>query len=447
MDILIVDDESKMRNLLSAILEEEGHRCRTCSGGGEAIDLLEESAPDVVVTDLKMEPVGGMEVLSAARGKNPPVEVVVMTAYASVETALEATHAGAYDFLCKPFKTPELIHILDRIAEKRRMRWEIEQLREDSTGDEILGESTAMRHVFRLVEQVAQRDATVLLRGESGTGKERIAQLIHRQSLRRDMPMISVHCGALTETLLESELFGHEKGAFTGAHQRKPGRFEMADGGTLFLDEIGDIASSVQVKLLRVLQERKFERVGGTDTLAVDVRIIAATHRNLEEMMKEGTFREDLFYRLSVFPIEIPPLRNRKEDIPVLAKSFLAHYGRGKVVLGKKAENALIRYQWPGNVRELENLMELATILCPKGEIGTEHLPPGLAHGLSETVVNGEFQLPENGVVMDQLEKSLILQALDRSGGNKSGAAELLGLSRRQLYSRLEKYGLAGKDE
>ena len=327
------------------------------------------------------------------------------------------------------------------------MRWEIEHLREDQSGEEVLGESPAMQQVFRLVEQVAPRDANVLLRGESGTGKERVARLVHTLSPRKDKPMVGVHCGALTETLLESELFGHEKGSFTGAHQRKPGRFEMADGGTLFLDEIGDISLSVQVKLLRVLQERKFERVGGTETLSVDVRIIAATHRDLEEMMKEGSFREDLYYRLSVFPIEIPPLKRRKEDIPLLAKSFLARYGRGKVVLGKRAKAALSSYAWPGNVRELENLMERATILCPEGEVGLEHLPPGLAHGLSATVVGGDFQLPEEGLVMDDLEKSLILQALDRSKGNKSSAAELLGLTRRQLYTRLEKYGLADKEE
>jgi two-component system NtrC family response regulator len=443
MDILIVDDEDKMRLLLSTLLEDEGHRCRACSGGQEAIDLIEESLPDVVVTDLKMEPVGGMRVLEAARSKNPAPEVVVMTAYASVETALEATHAGAYDFLCKPFKTEELLHILTRIDEKRRMHWEIERLREDRAGDKVLGESPAIKQVFRLVEQVAPRDSTVLLRGESGTGKERVAHLLHTLSPRQARPFVGVHCGALSETLLESELFGHEKGSFTGAHQRRPGRFELADGGTLFLDEIGDISPSVQVKLLRVLQERSFERVGGTETLTVDVRIIAATHRPLEEMMKQGLFREDLFYRLSVFPIEIPPLRQRKEDIPILAKSFLARFGLGKVVLGKKSEQALCSYHWPGNVRELENLMERATILCPRGEIGLEHLPPGLAHGISSTVVGGDFKLPEEGLVMDDLEKSLILQALDRSKGNKSSAAELLGLTRRQLYTRLEKYGLA----
>jgi len=447
MDILIVDDEAKLRNLLQALLEEEGYKARSADSGEDALKLLEESTFDVVVTDLKMEPVDGMAVLAAARSKNPPVETVVMTAYASVETALEATHAGAYDFLCKPFKTPELLHILDRIREKRRMQWEIEGLREDLSGEEVLGESPAMRGVFQLVDQVASKEATVLLRGDSGTGKERIARLIHAQSGRKDKPMVSVQCGALTETLLESELFGHEKGAFTGAHQRKPGRFEMADGGTLFLDEIGDISLSVQVKLLRVLQETKFERVGGTDTLTVDVRIVAATHRNLEEMMKEGSFREDLFYRLSVFPIVIPPLQNRREDIPVLARAFLARYGQGKVVLGKKAEDALVKYTWPGNVRELENLMERATILSPEGEIGLEHLPTNLSYGISGTVVQSNFQLPPDGLVMDELEKSLVLQALERSEGNKSSAAELLGLTRRQLYTRLEKYGLGAQEE
>jgi DNA-binding NtrC family response regulator len=447
MDILVVDDEAKMRTLLGALLEEEGHRCRLASGGQEALEVLTSETFDVVLTDLKMEPVDGMAVLREARLKNPPLEVVVMTAYASVETALEATRAGAYDFLCKPFKTPELLHILERLDEKRRMRWEIDELRQNLGDETILGESAAMHQVFRLVEQVAPRDATVLLRGDSGTGKERIARLIHSQSLRGDRPMICVHCGALPETLLESELFGHERGAFTGAHQRKPGRFEMADGGTLFLDEIGDISLAVQVKLLRSIQEKKFERVGGTETLSVDVRIVAATHRNLEEMMKAGAFREDLFYRLSVFPIEIPPLRSRKEDIPILARAFLARFGHGKVVLGKKAEQSLIAYSWPGNVRELENLMERATILCPEGEIGLEHLPPALSYGLSGTVVSGDFRLPPEGLVLDDLEKSLILQALDHSKGNKSKAAELLGLTRRQLYTRLEKYGLAAQEE
>jgi len=447
MDILVVDDEEKMRILLQAHLEEEGHRCSIAGGGEEAIALIGENDFDTVVTDLKMEPVDGMAVLRAARAKNPPVEVVVMTAYASVETALEATHEGAYDFLCKPFKNPELFHILDRIDDKRRMRWEIEHLRDHLTGEEVLGESPAMRQVFSLVGQVAERDTTVLLRGESGTGKERVARLLHSISPRKNRPMIAVHCGALTETLLESELFGHEKGSFTGAHERRAGRFERAEGGTLFLDEIGDISLSVQVKLLRVLQERKFERVGGSDTLTADVRVVAATHRNLEEMIKEGSFREDLFYRLSVFPIELPPLRNRKEDIPTLAQSFLAKFGKGKVMLGKRAEKALGSYHWPGNVRELENLMERATILCPEGEVGLEHLPPGLSHGLSAQVVSGDFQLPEEGIVMDELEKSLILQALERAKGNKSSAAGLLGLTRRQLYTRLEKYGLGSEED
>ncbi|MCA9443437.1 MAG: sigma-54-dependent Fis family transcriptional regulator, partial [Candidatus Omnitrophica bacterium] len=238
MDILIVDDEEKMRILLQANLETEGHRCMVAGGGEEAISLLGDNAFDAVVTDLKMEPVDGMEVLKSARAKNPPVEVVVMTAYASVETALEATHEGAYDFLCKPFKNPELLHILERIDEKRRMRWEIEHLRDHLTGEEVLGESPAMQSVFSLVKQVAERDTTVLLRGESGTGKERVARLLHSLSPRKDRPMVAVHCGALTETLLESELFGHEKGSFTGAHERRAGRFERAQGGTLFLDEI-----------------------------------------------------------------------------------------------------------------------------------------------------------------------------------------------------------------
>lgn len=447
MEILIVDDEPKMRLLLESLLSDEGHRCRTAAGGAEAIGFMAEHPFDIILTDLKMEPVDGMAVLAQARSVVPSPEVVVMTAYASVETALEATHAGAYDFLCKPFKTAELLHILSRIAEKRRLQWEVASLRESLSSEQILGDSPAIRQVFRLVDQVATKDATVLLRGESGTGKERIARLIHTRSNRASHPMISVHCGALPETLLESELFGHEKGSFTGAHQRRAGRFEMADGGTLFLDEIGDISQAVQVKLLRVLQERRFERVGGTETLSVDVRIIAATHRNLEQMMKDGGFREDLFYRLSVFPIEIPPLRNRKEDIPVLANAFLARFGHGKVFLGKKAETALAQYNWPGNVRELENLMERATILCPAGEIGLDHLPPNLSYGISASVVTSDFQLPAEGLVMDDLEKSLILQALDRSKGNKSMAADLLGLTRRQLYTRLEKYGLAQQDE
>jgi DNA-binding NtrC family response regulator len=447
MDILIVDDEKRMRLLLESILVDEGHRCHGASGGEEAIQALTDNLYDLVITDLKMEPVDGMAVLQAARSRQPPVEVLVMTAYASVETALAATRAGAYDFLCKPFKTEELLHILNRLQEKRQLRWEIDVLREGQGGERILGESPAMRQVFRLVEQVSATDATVLLRGESGTGKERIARLIHTQSPRHSKPMIAVHCGALPETLLESELFGHEKGAFTGAHQRKLGRFEMAHGGTLFLDEIGDIALSVQVKLLRVLQEKRFERVGGTETLSVDVRIVAATHRNLEQMIKVGTFREDLYYRLSVFPLEIPPLRNRREDIPLLARAFLAQYGKGKVYLGKKTEQALIQHHWQGNVRELENLMERATILCPEGEIGLEHMPPGLSFGLSPAVLDQGFQLPAEGIVMEELEKSLVLQSLERAKGNKSQAAELLGLTRRQLYTRLERYGLSEESD
>lgn len=447
MDILIVDDEERMRLLLQANLEAEGFRCAVATSGDEAIRLLIDNPYDVILTDLKMEPVDGMQVLRAARQRSPAPEVVVMTAYASVETALEATHAGAYDFICKPFKNAELFLILDRIEEKRRMRWEIENLRGGIDGETIIGDSPAMREVFALVKQVAPRDATVLLRGESGTGKERVARLLHSLSPRKDKPLVAVHCGALPETLLESELFGHEKGSFTGAHERRIGRFERAEGGTLFLDEIGDISLSVQVKLLRVLQEKTFERVGGSDSHTANVRIVAATHRNLEEMIRQGTFREDLFYRLSVFPIEIPPLRNRRDDIPMLAKSFLSKFGRGKVVLGKRAEKALVGHSWPGNVRELENLMERAAILVPEGEVGLEHLPPGLGYGFAAPDLGSHFQLPEEGIVMDELEKSLIFQALERSKGNKSNAAGLLGLTRRQLYTRLEKYGMASEGD
>ena len=437
--ILVVDDERKMCVILKGMLQEKGHDVTAIEDSQKAQELLGRREFDLVITDLKMTPVDGLELLRVVKKASPETEVVLMTAYASVQTAIEAMKQGAYDYIIKPFDLEEMGLLVEKIAEKRRLVMENRQLREDLScrGDRkmILGSSSKMRQVMSLVDKVAPSNVTVLIRGESGTGKELVAEAIHRQSPRSAGPLVVVNCAALTETLLESELFGHERGAFTGAIKKKLGRFEMAQGGSIFLDEVGDVSPALQAKLLRMLQEKTFVRVGGTETITVDVRLIAATNRNLEKAIAEGRFREDLYYRLSVFPITVPPLRERSEDIPPLVEHFLRARGRGLDDMDKNALDQLVVYHWPGNVRELENVIERAVILAGEERIGLSHLPflPSAQTPASST--GGDLNL-------EQLERESILLALQQTGGNKSEAARLLGITRRALYSRMERLGL-----
>ncbi len=437
--ILVVDDERKMCVILKGMLEERGHDVTAIEDGQEAGDLVRGQEFDLVITDLKMAPVDGLELLRRVKKTSPETEVVLMTAYASVQTAIEAMKQGAYDYIIKPFDLEEMGLLVEKIAEKRHLVMENRQLREALKSREqremVLGNSAMMRQVMSMVDKVAPSDVTVLIRGESGTGKELVAEAIHRRSPRSTGPLVVVNCAALTETLLESELFGHEKGAFTGAIKKKLGRFELAHGGTIFLDEVGDVSPGLQAKLLRVLQERNFVRVGGTETIAVDVRLIAATNRNLEKAIQESTFREDLYYRLSVFPITVPPLRQRPEDISPLVAHFLQVRGRDLEDIDEKALHQLLDYSWPGNVRELENVIERAVILAGQDRIETSHLPFFDSQRFAGRSPSGELKL-------EQLEREAILRALRQTGGNKSEAARLLGITRRALYSRMDKLGL-----
>ncbi len=446
MEVLIVDDEKKMVNLLSGILDEDGYQVSGAADGAAAIGRLKQESFDVVLTDLKMAPVDGMEVLRAAKRLQPQCEVVMMTAYATAETAIEAMKAGAYDYIIKPFKTDELLLLLQKIAEKRALIAETQNLKRSLAKrfkfDNIISQSKAMQEVLGQAMQVARTETTVLLRGESGTGKELIAHAIHQGSARRNRAMIRVNSSALPDTLLESELFGHEKGSFTGAYSTHKGKFEIAGGGTIFLDEIGDISPAMQVKLLRVLQEKEFDRVGGKTTLKTNARVIAATNRNLEQLIEERQFREDLYYRLSVFPILIPPLRRRREDILPLAEFFFKKCGRPEARLAREVLEPFHAYQWPGNVRELENVIERACIVMKTDELTVADLPPQLSSQKRPLQSPFDMLLPDKGLDYDELQRAVILKALERAGGNKTQAARLLHMTRRKLYSRMESLGL-----
>jgi len=446
MDILIADDEKKMVTLLISIMEDEGYRVCGVNGGGAALAELKKSRFDILLTDLKMAPIDGMELLKEARRIQPECEVVMMTAYATTETAVEAMKAGAYDYLIKPFKTDELLLLFEKIAEKRKLETENKNLRASLDQrfqfKNIISPSKAMQEVLRQALQVAPSSTTVLLRGESGTGKELVAKAVHQASERRAKPMIRVNASALPDNLLESELFGHEKGSFTGAYSTHHGKFELAAGGSIFLDEIGDISPAMQVKLLRVLQEKEFDRVGGKETLKTDARVIVATNRDLEQMIKERQFREDLYYRLSVFPIFIPPLRQRQEDILPLAEFFFSKYNRPGASVKPEVVDIFHAYKWPGNVRELENVIERACIVMKSHELTAGDLPPQLAGSKSRLVNPLDMLFPPEGIDYDDLQRTVILKALERAAGNKTKAAALLNMTRRKLYSRMESLGL-----
>jgi len=455
--ILIVEDEPRMRRLLELSLAEEGLAAHSEDTAEAAVKFLERESVDLALTDLKLPGKSGLDFLTEARRLHPGLSVIVMTAYGTVESAVEAMRAGACDYVLKPFSLDEIKLVVHRELDVLRLRRENRDLREalgqryDVPG--IIASSPKMQEALGMVERVAQTSSTVLICGESGVGKDLIARAIHLRSRRAAGPFIKMNSAAIPETLLESELFGYEKGAFTGAVGSKPGKFELADGGTLFLDEIGDVPPQVQVKLLRVLQEREFERLGGTRTVKVDVRLVAATNRDLRAALEEGTFREDLYYRLNVVPINIPPLREHKEDIPALTELFVKKYAAGS---GKKIESVspaalerLTRFHWPGNVRELENVIERAVALSPgpviqPGDIMIDD-PAERTPARGSAGAGGEF-LPE-GMTLEQWEDEMIREAMRRAGGNKSQAARLLGLSRNALRYRLSKLGFAEEPE
>jgi DNA-binding NtrC family response regulator len=452
-NILIIEDEPKMRRLLEISLGEEGHTVHTAPDAETGLKYFQREAIDLIVTDLKLPGMNGLEFLREAKQLNPSVPIVVMTAFGSVETAVDAMKAGASDYVLKPFSMAEMKLVIRKELDVQKVREENRSLRE-ALGkryqyQNIIARSARMQEVLALVERVAPTNSTVLLGGESGVGKDLIARAIHQHSRRASGPFIKVNSTAIPDTLFESELFGFEKGAFTGANASKPGKFELADKGSLFLDEIGDVPAPTQVKLLRVLQEREFERLGGTKTLKVDVRLIAATNKDLRAALEQGTFREDLYYRLNVVPVDIPPLREHKEDIPDLVNHFLRRFNsdNGKHIesITQAALKVLMDYHWPGNVRQLENTVERAVALSIKTVIDVDDIH--LDAGPSKTAAGiGAALLPE-GMTLEQWEDEMIREALRRANGNKSQAARMLGLSRNALRYRLGKIGLPDDTE
>ncbi|RMF94113.1 MAG: sigma-54-dependent Fis family transcriptional regulator [Candidatus Schekmanbacteria bacterium] len=458
--IMVVDDEKNLLEFMEIMLEQEGFNVTTCQNGEKALKILKEELFDIVITDIKMPRISGIDILKYIKNTSPDTDVIMITAYASHETAVEAMKAGAYDYISKPFNNEQIKLVIRKALEKHTLKKENVRLRrrferEESSRNKIIGNSKEIKNVLELIKKVSKTNSTVLIYGESGTGKELVARAIHENSQRANQPFESINCGALTETLLESELFGHEKGAFTDAIRTQQGLFEIADGGTLFLDEIGETSQSTQVKLLRVLQEMEIKRVGGNKRIKVDVRIVSATNKDLKKLVQEGKFREDLFYRVNVFPITVPPLRKRLDDIPDLVEYFIKKCSKEN---GRKAPNLhpdtlslMKQYSWPGNIRELENVIERLLILCPDNEITPNYLPeeiknPNLSKNIYEV---SELQLPEinpQGInleeIMMNIEKRYLLKALENTGGKKTKAAELLNLSFRSFRYLLNKYNI-----
>ena len=444
--LLIADDEKNIRSGLELAFEDEGYTVVTAADGKEAWENLQKNAIDLVITDLRMPEMDGYELLKRISAAYPTLPVIVLTGHGTIETAVETMRDGAVDFFTKPVDIDKLSLVVKKtisassLAEQnRKLSEEIEKLRKQQGYGKIIGKSGKIAALMQTVSQVAPTRATVLITGESGTGKELVADAIQSLSTRSDKPFIKVHCASLSQSLLEDELFGHEKGAFTGAVAQKKGRFELADTGTLFLDEIGEIDAATQVKLLRVLQERQFERVGGEKTLTVDVRVICATNRDLKKEVELGNFREDLYYRLNVVHVEVPPLRERKEDIELLSASFLSTFNRedGRKIEGftPAARKAMFSYSWPGNVRELRNTVEAAVVLSRSNVIDIDDLPPQLRETSGESTIS--FSLP---VTMEEAEKGLILETISFCKGNKTKAADLLGIGRKTLHRKLAQY-------
>jgi DNA-binding NtrC family response regulator len=442
--ILIVDDEAVVRESLGKWFGEEGYAVETASTAREALLKLPSERWDLALVDIKMPGMDGLELQRKVHEIDPDIIIIIMTGYASVETAVEALKNGAYDYIMKPFDPDDLSHVITKALEHRRVKQENLRLREsleEMQGAELVGQSPAMQKVLELIQTVAPTDTTVLITGESGTGKELVARAIHNLSPRRFMPMVAIHCGALTETLLESELFGHEKGAFTGAQYRKKGKFEVAEGGTVFLDEISDISLKTQTDLLRVLQEKEITRVGGTQAIKVDFRAVAATNKDLEAKVAEGTFRPDLFYRLNVFEIRVPPLRERRDDIPLLADHFLHKFAHAMnkpfTSISRPAVDLLMQYDWPGNVRELENAIERAMVIGHGPEIQSTDLPLKVNH--AAVVPAGES--------LEDVERAHILKVLEGCHWNQSMAARVLKIDRVTLYNKIKKYGFRKASE
>ncbi|MDZ7261322.1 MAG: sigma-54 dependent transcriptional regulator [candidate division KSB1 bacterium] len=455
--ILLIEDNDTMRQGMALVIEKMGHQVIQAADGQAGLKQLTRSHFDLVVTDYKMAGLDGLEVLKQVKALAPETEVMIITAYGTIELAVSAMKQGAADFITKPFSHDEFRIKVQKLLERIQERAELRRISDENlylrsewdiqfNYGEIVGDSAAMKEVYRTIEKVAATDSSVLIYGESGTGKELVARAIHKASNRKDKPFIRVNCGALAEGVLESELFGHERGAFTGALKRKRGRFELAHRGTIFLDEIGDIPPSTQLKLLRVLQEREFERVGGEETLQVDVRIIAATNKNLKEAISLGKFREDLYYRLHIIPIYMPPLRDHKEDIPILVSHFLKKIGaelkKPALELEEKALQRLLEYHWPGNVRELENILERAAVLCENNRITLADLPVLVKEKEHQNALLLEEENLELNRVLEDVERQLLEKALEKSKGVKTEAARLLGIKTSALYYKLEKYGL-----
>jgi DNA-binding NtrC family response regulator len=458
--VLVVDDEELYRRALERILARCGYTVATARDATEGLQLVATESADLVLCDVRMPGISGLELVRQVREIDPDLPCIVMTGYDSVESSIEALRAGAFWYLNKPFEgsLDVVRRLVEQAIEYRRLRTENRllhgQLRSRYRFDNVIGQSAALRRVLEMVDKVAAYDSTVLITGESGTGKELIARAIHYNSARAERPMVSLNCGAIPEDLLESELFGHVKGAFTGAVHAREGRFRAADGGTIFLDEIGDMSPNLQVKILRVLQEKTFEPVGSSKTERVDVRVIAATNKNLEDAIRQGSFREDLYYRLNVIPIEVPPLRARKEDLPLLVEHFLARHAgeRERRITGisDAAMEQLAAHDWPGNVRELENLVERLVVMRGEGVIDVEDLPARLRPLDRPRTLVGLPSLGPAGLdlneLLERIEAQLLLQALERTSWNKNRAAQLLGLRRTTLLERVKKHGLEPKE-
>jgi two-component system response regulator PilR (NtrC family) len=455
--ILVVDDEISMREFLGILLEREGYLVDLAESGDAALPKLESTVYDLVISDVKMPGLDGIGLLTRIKEKSPDTAVLMVTAFSAAEQAVEAMKLGAYDYIAKPFNVEEIKIIVRNALDRRSLARENVRLREEVQGrysfSGLIGKSKKMRDVYTLIEKVAGSTANILIFGESGTGKELAAKAIHYNSPRRDRPFVAVNCGAIPETLIESELFGHKKGSFTGAVSDHPGLFEQAEGGTLFLDEIGEVPLQLQAKLLRVIQEREFRRIGGTEPLKTDVRLVAASNRDLEEQVREGGFREDLFYRLNVVQVRMPSLRERPEDLPLLIDHFLKKYlgtPEGCGVVTPAALKLLMSYPFPGNVRELENLVERCVVLGNR-QLDRDCLPPQVVAFKNPAPAGGDYVIPAEGMnleaYLDGIEKRLLLQGLERCNGVKKRAAELLGLSFRSIRYRLAKFGMDEEDK
>jgi two-component system response regulator AtoC len=454
LDILLVDDEPDFRMLVGDALRDAGHRVNLASNGAEGLTLISSNVFDVMICDIRLPKVDGLTLFRRVRQESPGTDVILITAHAAVADAVAALKEGAYDYITKPFEVDEIILQMERIAAQRALKQELEQARAElsqrKSGSAIIGRSPPMLRLLDRIDTIAQSDAPVLITGESGTGKELVARTLHERSARRAKPFIAVNCAAFPETLLEAELFGHERGAFTGAVKRRDGRFKAADGGTLLLDEIAEVPLPAQAKLLRVLQEGTVEPLGTNESTRVDVRIISATHRNLRERIKDGRFREDLYYRLNVLDIEIPPLRERRGDLPLLLQYFLNKFtqaGKQPPSISPRAWAVLSQYNFPGNVREFAHAIEHAVVLAGGGEIDVEHLPAGIAGAAESSGSSSAGNLRSLNAALKEFEREYLLRALAQAGGKKMKAAEILGISRKNLWEKLRLHGIVAETD